>query len=58
MSMFGLLSYVEPALLLVASLLLGERIAAGEWFTYGAIWAAVLILVAGGAAEVLRTRRA
>ncbi len=57
MSMFGLLSYVEPAMLLVASLLIGERIAPGEWFTYGAIWAAVLILVAGGAAEVLRGRR-
>ena len=57
MSMFGLLSYVEPAMLLVASLLIGERIAAGEWFTYGAIWAAVLILVAGGAAEVIRGRR-
>lgn len=48
MSVFGLLSYVEPALLVVASLLMGERIAAGEWFTYGAIWAAVLVLVAGG----------
>lgn len=56
MSLFGLLSYVEPAMLLVASLLMGERIATGEWFTYGAIWAAVLILVAGGAAEVLRKR--
>ena len=57
MSVFGLLSYVEPAMLLVASLLIGERIAPGEWFTYGAIWAAVLVLIAGGAAEVLRTRR-
>ena len=57
MSLFGLLSYVEPAMLLVASLLIGERIAASEWFTYGAIWAAVLILVAGGAAEVIRGRR-
>lgn len=58
MSMFGLLSYLEPAMLLVASLLLGERIASGEWFTYGAIWAAVVILVAGGTFEVLRSRRA
>lgn len=57
MSLFGLLSYVEPAMLLVASLLIGERIAPGEWFTYGAIWAAVLILVAGGTAELLRGRR-
>lgn len=57
MSLFGLLSYLEPAMLLVASLLIGERIATGEWFTYGAIWVAVLILVVGGAAEVVRSRR-
>ena len=57
MSVFGLLSYVEPALLLVASLLLGERIAPGEWFTYGAIWAAVGVLVAGGVFALLRARR-
>lgn len=56
MSLFGLLSYVEPALLLVASLLIGERIAADEWFTYGAIWAAVLVLVIGGAVVLLRPR--
>jgi len=52
LSLFGLLSYLEPALLLVASLLIGERIAPGEWFTYGAIWAAVLVLVAGGLASL------
>lgn len=57
MSLFGLLSYVEPAMLLVASLLIGERIATSEWFTYGAIWTAVLILIAGGAAEVFKMRR-
>lgn len=56
MSLFGLLSYVEPALLVVASLLMGERIAPGEWFTYGAIWAAVLMLVVGGAVELRRRR--
>lgn len=54
MSLFGLLSYVEPALLLVASLLMGERIASGEWVTYGAIWAAVLVLVAGGSFSLRR----
>lgn len=57
MSLFGLLSYVEPALLLVASLLIGERIAADEWFTYGAIWAAVLVLVAGGMVSLRRAPR-
>lgn len=56
MSLFGLLSYVEPAMLLIASLMLGERISQGEWFTYGAIWAAVFVLIAGGTFEVLRSR--
>lgn len=57
MSVFGLLSYVEPALLLIAALLIGERIAEGELFTYAAIWAAVLILVIGGAVDVVRQLR-
>lgn len=57
MSLFGLLSYVEPALMLVASLLLGERIHADEWFTYSMIWAAVLVLVVGGTIDVLRSKR-
>lgn len=56
MSLFGLLSYAEPALLVVASLLIGEQIAPGEWFTYGAIWTAVLVLVIGGALEMRRSR--
>ncbi|UOQ56572.1 EamA family transporter RarD [Leucobacter allii] len=56
-SVFGLLSYLEPALLMVAALLGGERIASGEWFSYGAIWIAVLVIVAGGTAEMLRRRR-
>lgn len=56
LSLFGLLSYVEPALLVVASVLIGERIASGEWFTYGAIWAAVLVLLVGGATQMLRGR--
>src|SRR5690606_1536283 len=33
MSLFGLLSYLEPAMLMVASLLIGESIARTEWFT-------------------------
>ncbi|QZY53110.1 EamA family transporter RarD [Leucobacter tenebrionis] len=56
LSIFGLLSYLEPALLMVASMLNGERIAAGEVVIYGAIWVAVLVLVAGGIAQ-LRPRR-
>ncbi len=38
-------------MLMVASLLVGESIARTEWFTYGAIWLAVLILIVGGVAE-------
>ncbi len=57
LSVFGLLSYLEPALLVVASLLNGERINAGEWLTYGAIWTAVLVLLVGGVAAILRERR-
>ena len=58
MSIFGLLSYLEPALLVVASLLNGERISGGEWFIYAAIWASVLVLIVGGTVVVLRSRRA
>lgn len=58
MSLFGLLSYLEPALLVVASLLNGERIAAGEWVIYGAIWTAVTVLLLGGVMTLLAERRA
>lgn len=47
-SIFGLMSYLEPALLVVASLLIGERILAAEWPLYIAVWAAVGILIIGG----------
>ena len=56
-SVFGLLSYLEPALLVVASILIGERIAAGEWFLYGAIWAAVLVLLFGGLGQLVARGR-
>lgn len=54
-SLFGLLGYVEPVLLVGVSLLLGERISAREWFTYGPIWLAVALLVAEG---ILKLRTA
>ena len=57
-SLFGLLSYVEPVLLLGVSLLLGESIKAGEWLTYVPIWLAVLVLVFEGFKHLLRQRRA
>ncbi|MBK0422312.1 EamA family transporter RarD [Leucobacter sp. CSA2] len=51
-SIFGLLSYLEPALLVVASILIGESIQRGEYVLYGAIWIAVLIVVIGGLAQL------
>ncbi|MEI8594176.1 EamA family transporter RarD [Photobacterium sp. Hal280] len=52
-SLFGLLSYVEPVLLVVVSLLLGESIAEGEWPTYLFIWIAVLFLILDCARQIV-----
>ena len=46
--LFGLLAYLEPALLVGVALLLGEGIAPGQWLTYVPIWSAVVVLVAEG----------
>jgi chloramphenicol-sensitive protein RarD len=56
-SLFGLLSYVEPVLLLGVALLLGESIKPGEWLTYIPIWMAVLVLVFEGFKHLVRHRR-
>lgn len=56
-AVFGLLSYIEPVLLLVVSLILGESIASSEWMTYVPIWIAVLILVVEGAFALSAIRR-
>jgi Predicted permeases len=49
LSLFGLLGYVEPVLLVVVSLLLGETIQMGEVPTYFGVGLAVVILALGGA---------
>ncbi|MGP3792387.1 EamA family transporter RarD [Pseudomonas sp. B392_1p] len=54
LGLFGLLGYVEPVLLVLVSLLIGERIQSNEWLTYIPIWAAVLVLVLEGARHVWR----
>jgi len=54
---FGLLGYLEPVLLALASLLLGEKISSGEWLTYIPIWLAVLVLVIEGALHLYQQRR-
>lgn len=56
-SLFGLLSYVEPVLLLGVALLLGETIKANEWLTYIPIWLAVAVLVFEGFKHLTRQRR-
>ncbi|MBV4496163.1 EamA family transporter RarD [Pseudomonas sp. SWRI12] len=56
-SLFGLLSYVEPVLLLGVALLLGESIKAEEWLTYIPIWMAVAVLVFEGFKHLVRQRR-
>ena len=56
MILFGLLSYLEPILLALASLALGEKIAAEEWYTYIPIWCAVLLLVVEGGWHLYQQR--
>lgn len=49
LSLFGLLSYVEPMLLFwVAFLLMGEPVAPAQWLTYVPIWIAVGLVAAEG----------
>jgi chloramphenicol-sensitive protein RarD len=57
-SLFGLLGYVEPVLLVAVAVALGEQIAPSQWLTYLPIWAAVLLLVLDGARYLWRRRLA
>ena len=54
---FGLLSYLEPVLLAFASIALGERVEAGEWFTYIPIWCAVIFLVVEGILHMYKQQK-
>lgn len=56
LSVFGLLSYLEPALLMIAALLIGERIVGLEWGIYVAVWVAVFIILGGGITRLIRAR--
>ncbi|SHM90963.1 chloramphenicol-sensitive protein RarD [Pseudomonas asturiensis] len=56
-SLFGLLSYVEPVLLVGVALLLGESISRDEMLTYIPIWLAVGVLILEGAKHMLAQRR-
>ena len=57
MGLFGLLSYVEPVLLVVVALLLGEGLAPGQWPTYTLVFAAVVVLVLDGVRQFVRELR-
>ncbi|SPT74715.1 putative chloramphenical resistance permease RarD [Arcanobacterium haemolyticum] len=46
--MFGLLSYVEPVLVIIVAILLGERIDPTQWWTYVGIWLSVFLLGVDG----------
>ncbi|OOZ42452.1 EamA family transporter RarD [Solemya elarraichensis gill symbiont] len=48
LSLFGLLGYVEPVLLAIVALLLGEHIGSDQWLTYIPIWLAVGLLAVAG----------
>lgn len=57
LSLFGLLIYVEPVLLLLVAFLLGETISPAEWPTYIAIWLAVMVLVLEGVRSLRKQQK-
>lgn len=56
LSLFGLLIYVEPLLLLVVAIMLGETINPGEWPTYIGIWLAVIVLILEGGFRIFKSK--
>lgn len=56
-NLFGLLGYLEPLLLLLAALILGETLDPEEWATYLFIWVALLLLFVEGARTIRRKRQ-
>lgn len=54
LGLFGLLGYVEPALLVLVSLMLGERIMSEQWLTYISIWIAIGIMAVEGVGSLRR----
>lgn len=56
MSLFGLLSYIEPALLMLAAVLIGETVTPGEFPLYIAIWIAIALVVVDGVRQIRASR--
>ena len=54
-SLFGLLGYVEPVLLVIVAFLIGETIAEQSWPTYIAIWLSLGVLAAEGLFKLCKT---
>lgn len=57
LSLFGLLGYVEPVLMVAVALVIGEQIGTDEWLTYIPVWIAVALLVADGIQHLAATKR-
>ena len=57
LGLFGLLSYVEPVLLALVALALGESIGREQWPSYGPIFAAVGVLVLDGALRLGQSQK-
>ena len=58
LGLFGLLTYVEPVLLVIVALLLGERMVAEQTWTYALVFAAVGVLMIEGLRQVIKERMA
>lgn len=56
-SLFGLLGYLEPVLLVLVAFVLGESLSQAELFTYVPIWLAVALLIAEGTQQVASLKR-
>ncbi len=56
-SLFGLLGYLEPMLLVVVAFVLDETVGHDEYFTYVPIWLAVLLLMVEGGLNLGRRTR-
>lgn len=57
-SLFGLLGYLEPVLLVLVAFVLGETLERRELLTYVPIWIAVMLLVIEGSRASVLQRRA
>ncbi|MFB2587077.1 EamA family transporter RarD [Acinetobacter sp. c1-l78] len=56
-SLFGLLSYIEPVLLALAAVMIGEKIKTEELWTYLPIWFAVFLLAVEGLLHFIRMKK-